>query len=334
MPSAAVWSNLGYNMSIEYVRAVAELDQRVTGLARYLLTVIAEHADERGLAWPGNECLARETTISERQIRRLLPQLEHDGLIQTVQTGNGRGHRRIIRLLFTPARLTKRGTIEQPGPAKGDNMTPIDQQKGDIQPPFSLPNPDVMRPERGTNATIKGDMRPEKTGDNPMNPNNNPKKAGREDLDPVIAAPAVVEPVKTAPTPTRPTPPRPPLTVPKSPHLDPRKFKGGYIADGKGSTAVEVWYESFSIHDLRWRLSAPLEDDLTRHCPDLDRLRQVLKAYRQHGQYAPRNLKLTFDWYDQGVPNRGGKAPERKKNESDYDFSGYQPQLIVNGPPA
>lgn len=95
---------------------------------------------------------------------------------------------------------------------------------------------------------------------------------------------------------------------PTSPRCDGRKFQGGYIPAGAGTTPVEVYYESFSISEAK--LSAPNEDDLTRECTDLDRLRSVLTAYRR-SNYRKGNVQLILDWYRDGVPAFGG-APAKK----------------------
>lgn len=318
-------------MSIEYVRAVLELPQPI-GLQRLLLIAIAEHADRNGFAEPGNDCLADETKISERQIRRMVQQMEAHGLLQTVSRGNGRGHRRVIRLCFAPASLTKRGTT---APIKEDShCLPLTEEKGDIADQKGDKRGTSER-ERGTTDTIKGDMPPEKTPDNPINPIN-PEPIGG-DLDQDLLPPAREAAPHPPPfskkllqSPTRPQAlTKPPVRL-QSPYLrDPRKFKNGYISPGQGANPVEVWYESFSINDDRWRLSAPQEDDLARRCADLDRLRTVCQAYARHGHYAPRNLQLTFDWYDKGIPTRGTTVRTQPNEQLDYDFSNYQPQLIA-----
>jgi hypothetical protein len=99
-----------------------------------------------------------------------------------------------------------------------------------------------------------------------------------------------------------------------SPHLDPRKFKNGFVVAGEGATAVEVYYERFAIGDDKARLSAPLEDDLIAHCPDLDRLRSVIEAYSRTA-YKPRNMQLIFDWYAKGITQNGQekKAYDHRK---------------------
>jgi hypothetical protein len=95
-----------------------------------------------------------------------------------------------------------------------------------------------------------------------------------------------------------------PATI-DSPHIDGRKWgKGGYIQAGLGTTAVEVYYEGFSINDADARLNALDEDDLHRHCTDLARLREVITAYRRKKSYKKGNIQLILDWYgDPGKMN-------------------------------
>lgn len=109
------------------------------------------------------------------------------------------------------------------------------------------------------------------------------------------------------PEPSKPTvsvkPARQQAPLPESPHFDGRKFVKGFIPAGKGATAVEVYYEAFSIRDNDARLTEPNEEDLINLCPDLDRLRTAVTAYRRSGNYRKGNLQLILDWYNGGVPS-------------------------------
>ena len=86
-----------------------------------------------------------------------------------------------------------------------------------------------------------------------------------------------------------------------TPHVTQQINADGYLPAGSGKTAVEVYAERFSLTNPETRLTMPLQDDLVRDCPDLDRLRTVLVAYSQTS-YKPRNMKLILDWYRTGVP--------------------------------
>jgi hypothetical protein len=67
---------------------------------RMLLLAIAEHADDEGKAFPGLVLLAQETRQSERNVERLLAQMEREGWVRVerrstaVQTQKGRWERR------------------------------------------------------------------------------------------------------------------------------------------------------------------------------------------------------------------------------------------------
>lgn len=84
--------------------------------------------------------------------------------------------------------------------------------------------------------------------------------------------------------------------APASPRFDGRKFVMGLIPADTGTTPVEVYYESFSIQTDATRLTALDEDDLTKACPDLDRLRAVCVEYRR-SSYRKGDLQLILDWY-------------------------------------
>lgn len=130
--------------------------------------------------------------------------------------------------------------------------------------------------------------------------------ADKETFDPPPSIPRELGPPKpSSPPSSKPKPKPKPATTPR---CDGRKFQGGYIPAGTGTTPVEVYYESFSINEAK--LSAPNEDDLTSACPDLDRLRSVLTAYRR-SNYRKGNVQLILDWYRDGVPAFGG-APAKK----------------------
>ena len=58
-------------MSFEHINYVRD-HSKTTGAARLLLLAIATRTDKEGVAYPGYECLARDTAMSIRSIRRLL----------------------------------------------------------------------------------------------------------------------------------------------------------------------------------------------------------------------------------------------------------------------
>ena len=116
-------------MSIESVRSVLE-SSKAKGSERLLLLVIAEHADKDGIAWPGNELLARESAMSKRQVQRLIQSLVDKKELDIVQEGDGRGNKRIMRVSIKGDKSV----------IKGDNSVTLSEEK------------------RVTNPTIKGDI--------------------------------------------------------------------------------------------------------------------------------------------------------------------------------
>lgn len=107
------------------------------------------------------------------------------------------------------------------------------------------------------------------------------------------------------------------------PHFDGRKFIEGRIPADAGATPVEVYYESFSITDNDARLTAPDEDDLVKHCPDLALLRRVCTAYRRSGFKTKRNIQLIMDWY-----NDPGLMPGNRSRRNGHVTKGKS----ANGP--
>lgn len=126
-------------------------------------------------------------------------------------------------------------------------------------------------------------------------------------------------------------PAKPKATVPDSVHYDGRKFQKGFIPASRGTTAVEVYYEAFSIRDNDARLTEPNEEDLINQCPDLNKLRTVVTAYRR-SNYRKGNVQLILDWYRDGIPVRGGTPA--KKGPTNATNPNPQPAAAVHEPAA
>lgn len=98
---------------------------------------------------------------------------------------------------------------------------------------------------------------------------------------------------------------KPKATIAPGPYYTGREFTNGRIPAGTGKNAIQVYYERHSINNDKTRLDAPLEDDL-KHITDLDRWRDVVKAWHQAG-YNPTGVGGMLDWYRDGIPARGHK---------------------------
>lgn len=278
---------------------------------RTVLNILADYADDNGEAWPGYELLAKEAGLSERTIMRCISSLIEDGDLEYVDGGLGKGNKQRFRILVKGVTLSPYQEDEK--------VTSTNQKVTTVH-------------EKVTSTHAKGD-----NGDSDtiyrtvIEPDLEPRENRAREDQPVTP----IEPPAPPPLPatnafgtklddTRmryddpPTGPKTPPPVPEktrprkhervtSPHIDPRKFKNGFVVAGEGATAVEVYYERFAIGDDKARLSAPLEDDLIAHCPDLDRLRSVIEAYSRTA-YKPRNMQLIFDWYAKGITQNGKES--------------------------
>ena len=118
-------------MSFEHINYVRDHSE-TTGAARLLLLAIATRTDKEGVAYPGYECLARETAMSIRSIRRLLerepadlkhgaPAIPADEL-EIIPGGSEKGGKRRptqYRILIDQARPGEEKTMRRTRTVKG-----------------------------------------------------------------------------------------------------------------------------------------------------------------------------------------------------------------------
>lgn len=76
---------------IRLMNAVFEMD--LDPKWKIVLLVLADHADVNAYCFPGQETLARRTSIPERSLRRILQALEEDGLIRRERRTRAGGQR-------------------------------------------------------------------------------------------------------------------------------------------------------------------------------------------------------------------------------------------------
>lgn len=76
-------------MSIEVMTMVWKSDStNLKGSARLLMLAIADNANEKGYAYPGIEHLSKKTGVSDRQVMRLIQQLEEGGWLKVKRSPN------------------------------------------------------------------------------------------------------------------------------------------------------------------------------------------------------------------------------------------------------
>lgn len=249
-------------------RDLVRKHSKAKGSARAVLNIIADYATDEGKAWPGRAVLASDTGMSERNVIRCIQKLCEDGRL--VVEENAVGGRGKVPVY----------KIVFPDDEKGDNLSPYSDAK------------------RVTNAQQKGDklsLKGDKSVANYSHVRSEPQEPQKEPGE----TPARIEsPREAAGKELR----------YKSPHLDPRHFVNGYVPTGMGKTAVEVYYERFSINQDAARLSPVKEDDLVHFCKDLGKLREVVTAYSRT-TYQPGNLQLILDWYSGGIPEKHRPPP-------------------------
>lgn len=116
------------------------------GSRRAVLNILAECADDNGMASPGNQAIADEAGLSIRTVMRSLEELCQMGEIKVIQGGIGRSHPYQWQIIL---------------PVKGDNLTPISPQgKGDkvsANANVKGDNPAPLEPTKGDNLSVKGD---------------------------------------------------------------------------------------------------------------------------------------------------------------------------------
>lgn len=258
-------------------RDLVRTHSKAKGSARALLNILADYATDEGLAWPTRATLANDTGMSERTVTRALQTLCDDGRLALVDnvTG-GRGRVPHYRIVF-------------PAHEKGDNVSPKRETGCHPLDAKRVTNGHI----KGDNVTVKGDKFAgilSHARSEPQEPKEEPEGERARATVPSLREPAS----KT-------------MRV-TSPHLDPRHFVQGFVPQGTGANPVEVYYERFSINQDAARLNAIAEDDITRLCPDLDKLREVIVAYSRT-PFRPGNMQLILDWYRDGIPEKHRGAP-------------------------
>jgi len=153
-------------MSFEHINYVRD-HSKTTGAARLLLLAIATRTDTDGVAYPGYECLARDTAMSIRSIRRLLerdpaelkggaPAIPADEL-EIIPGGSQKGGKRRptqYRILIGQARpgedKTMRRTRTVKGTTKNNDCAPDAHSKDNTDHPHT-----DTRPCASTYATVR-----------------------------------------------------------------------------------------------------------------------------------------------------------------------------------
>lgn len=148
-------------MGFEAVKAVLA-NSATSGSDRLVLMVLASHADDSLICWPGRDLLCRETAMSERNLKYCLRRLEEMGEIET-KRGMGRGNLTVYKVVVAQR--------------KGQSTAPF-------MPADDLDTPAQAEPESSMNAREKGQSAapyvPQEKGQNPVEKGQNPAQKGQD----------------------------------------------------------------------------------------------------------------------------------------------------------
>lgn len=119
-----------------------------------LLVKIADNVSNDGVGFAGRKYLAKNVRISERQVQRLIDQVQETGELY-VRPGNGRGNETLSLITIGLDQIAiKQRLIDyfEMSPFEAENVSLSIIQKGDI-----------FKQQRETKTTIKGDIAKRKT---------------------------------------------------------------------------------------------------------------------------------------------------------------------------
>lgn len=310
-----------------------ETSQRVwtesshSGSALLALLALADRADDDGYCWPAIAEIARRARVSERQVKRILEQLEASGELYIVRSA-GRGRKseylvltgqsadKIARSLVLrlgaevedAQRLAGEICARQKGDTQGEKVTPVsplDAEKGDTQgqnvtptTPFAGEKGDIQGQEKVTSSAEKGDTQRVKVTPSALKGDMGPEKSVDERKGTSVGTP--LEPPGGTGSGLEnlfdfaEEPPPPP---PSKPALNKAKLVAGKIPPGMGETPAEVFFE---IHAYsRSLLDILSEPAVAETVTDLATWRDAVRAWKLEGNKVA-NVNGQLEWYETG----------------------------------
>lgn len=82
-----------------------------------VFVLMADHADDDGITWPGIERMARQLRLAKIDVRRCIEVLEHNALVTLIERGGGRGKRSRYRINMPASEVQEQ---DQKGEGKGE----------------------------------------------------------------------------------------------------------------------------------------------------------------------------------------------------------------------
>lgn len=208
-----------------FYRDLIRKHSKAKGSARAVLNILADYADDDGLAWPGRAQLASDTGMSERNVVRCIQTLCADGRLSIEENAKGgRGRLPVYKIHF-------------PELQKGDNLTPIGEK-------------------RVTNARIKGDksvIKGDKSVVNYSRARSEPQEPHKEPGESAPAGDAALELKQAMYQAVCKVVGWDRKTIPKLDQQEAAEtatilLNAGYVVDDMDRFLTEVW-----AHDWRWK---------------------------------------------------------------------------------
>lgn len=207
-------------------RDLVRAHSKAKGSSRALLNILADYADDDGLAWPGRAQLASDTGMSERNVVRCIQTLCADGRLSIEENAKGgRGRVPVYKILI-------------PELQKGDKLSPLTGDK------------------RVTNARIKGDksvIKGDKSVENysyarsePQEPHKEPGERAPAGVATLDLRKAMYQAVCKAVGWDRKTIPK--LDQQEAAETATILLNAGYVVEDMDRFLTEVW-----VHDWRWK---------------------------------------------------------------------------------
>jgi len=115
-------------------------DQQIPGNLKIVLLALADNANDGGYCWPSQDVIAHKASVSVRNLRRLLNDLESRGLIRIDARRRQDGYKAANGYQLSPANLSGKPADEHISPdTTGHSHRPtVSDQEPSVEPPKSV----------------------------------------------------------------------------------------------------------------------------------------------------------------------------------------------------
>lgn len=281
------------------------------GLAKYVLLALADYADSKGAScYPSLGEVASKTGLGTSTVRRLLRQLESDGLIKVRVSSGGRHARSDYKLLISQDGIEDSKTQPERAGKESSNTSPLRASKQAKTRPARSPKGNVTQPER---AGINSETQPERRETQPERARN-PTRAG--DVVPTTSHEPVIEPTTTKTAVAVRGKKRPDdggnLALIEAPVLAVQSIHSG--------NAVQVWVDAYRAAHPGVRETAQQKGQVSREFRQLqeagnDSLR-ILRAVQAAGEKGFATISREFSLLASGRTNGNGHAVRASTTEN------------------